>query len=513
MYNFRLISKIASVFLVVLSGGFFVIYNFKTESFLVDNSIEFLTEIKPSFNPKVENYYSDKCIDGKVDLRVNGDLNSSVITNEPISEISIKYFNIFTKKYFVTCVEPKVSPIELTNAEGKRSEYILMDELVIPNQVNDQFNGTITLRDSLGTPIWWLSPNSNPLKNLNLNFLRDPKLIDNGTKVLFVGSKSPALGTSLDGFYMVYDLKSHKVIKTYTGGKEKNSAGTLDFHDLQILPNGEAVAIRYAKRNDVDLSSIGISKGTEILDSEILILNEDGTEKKKISIMDLINPKEISTNQAPYFNSNNPPVDVIHTNSVEVVGDFVYISSRHLDAVHKLDLRDGSIVWKLGGNETTKYDLKVTNLYGAFNQMNNTIDLNHLFSGQHDVRLLDDGEISVFDNGTTVNRNPRVLVFKVNEKDKTATITKVITGSSQSTSYCCGSARELKDGAWLINWGGKFDQARGVLANGVSSTVLPNGVATRIMVRPMNVFSYRVIPYYLANQQLNLFRQDLINRN
>ncbi|MFM9129805.1 MAG: hypothetical protein ACKOMW_00895, partial [Actinomycetes bacterium] len=84
---------------------------------------------------------------------------------------------------------------------------------------------------------------------------------------------------------------------------------------------------------------------------------------------------------------------------------------------------------------------------------------------------------------------------------------------SQSTSYCCGSARELKDGAWLVNWGGKFDQARGVLANGVSSTVLPNGVATRIMVRPMNVFSYRVIPYYLANQQLNLFRQDLINRN
>lgn len=513
MNNFRLISWISSVFLLVLSGGFFAIYNFKTESFLVDKSIEFITEINPSFNPKVENYYSNKCIDGKVTLKVNTDLNSSIITKKPITEISIKYLNIFTKKYYVTCTEPRVSSIELTNAEGKRSEYILMDELVIPNQVNDQYNGTITLRDSLGTPIWWISPNSKPLKNLNLNFLRDPKLIDNGTKVLFVGSKSPALGTSLDGFYMVYDLKTHTIVKTYTGAKEKNNAGTLDFHDLQILPNGEAVAIRYAKRFDVDLSSIGIAKGIEILDSEILILNEDGTEKRKISIMDLIKPEEISINQAPYFNPNNPPVDVIHTNSVEVVGDFVYISSRHLDAVHKLDLRDGSIVWKLGGNATTEADLNVTNLYGAFNQMNNTIDLNHLFSGQHDVRMLDDGEISVFDNGTTANRNPRVLVFKINENDKTATITKVITGSSQSTSYCCGSARELKDGAWLINWGGKFDQARGVLANGVSSTVLPNGVATRIMVRPMNVFSYRVIPYYLTNEQLNLFRHDLINRN
>ncbi len=65
----------------------------------------------------------------------------------------------------------------------------------------------------------------------------------------------------------------------------------------------------------------------------------------------------------------------------------------------------------------------------------------------------------------------------------------------------------------MINWGGKFDPSRNTLANGVSSTVLPSGVATRIMVRPDNVFAYRVIPYYLNNEQLNLFRQDLINRN
>lgn len=501
------------MFVMALVTGFLVIYNFKTESFLNSSSIQFITKVKPSFNPKVENYSSNDCVNELLNIEIDKNLDSSIKTTYPVTEISIKYFNFFTKKYYVTCIEPRVSSIDITNAEGKRSEYILMDELVIPNQVNNQFNGTITLRDSLGTPIWWISPNSYPLKNLNLNFLRDPKLIDNGTKILFVGSTSPALGTSLDGFYMVYDLKLHKVVRTYTGAKDVNGGGTLDFHDLQLLPNGEAVAIRYAKRDDVDLSSIGILKGTEILDSEISILNNDGTEKKKISIIDAINPEEISINQSAYFNPNNPPVDVIHTNSIEVDGNYVYISSRHLDAIHKIDLRDGSIVWRLGGNSKTKYDLKVTNLYGAFNQMNNTIDLNHLLSGQHDVRVLENGEISVFDNGTTANRNPRVLVFKINEKENTATITKVITGSSQSTSYCCGSARELKDGSWLINWGGKFDPARGTLANGVSSTVLPNGVATRILVRPMNVFSYRVIPYYLRNEQISLFRQDLINRN
>ena len=36
--------------------------------------------------------------------------------------------------------------------------------------------------------------------------------------------------------------------------------------------------------------------------------------------------------------------------------------------------------------------------------------------------------------------------------------------------------------AWLVNWGEKLDQQRGTFAKGVSSTVLPNGVAIRILV-------------------------------
>ena len=504
---------IAASSLIFIAFAGYSIYTFRTERFLPNDSITFKSDISPVFNPKVENYFARNCEENKVQIEVDKDLNYQVSNSGPITTLSIKFLNFLTKEYFFTCIDPRVSTISLTNAEDKREEFVLMDDLVLPNQTNAEYSGTITLRDSLGTPIWWLSPNSPPIADLNLNFLRDPKLIDNNSKVLFVGSTSPALGTSLDGFYMVYDLKTHQIIKTYTGDKVPNGKGTLDFHDLQILPNSEAVAIRYARRSGVDLSSIGIANGLEILDSEIVVLNPDGTEKRKISIMDLINPKEIAVNQPAYYNPTVPPIDVIHTNSVEVVGDNVYISSRHLDAVHKINLKDGSIVWRLGGNSKTDKDLKVINLYGALNQFNNTISLDKLFSGQHDVRILKSGELSVFDNGTTGNRNPRVLVFKIDEKNMTAKITKVITGSSQSYSYCCGSARELKDGSWLINWGGKFDQSRNTLANGVSSTVLPSGVATRIMVRPANTFAYRVIPYYLDNQQLNLFRQDLINRN
>ena len=488
--------------------GYFA-FNFQTERFLDNNSIIFSKKAYPKFNPKVENYALDNCDDNNSKIEINPNLNSKIIEKGPITEISISYMGIFNKKYYLTCVDKRVSPISITNADGKRKEFNLMDTIVMAGQVNDQYNGTIVLRDSLGTPIWWMATNSKPLAKEGFVYLRDPKLIEGGNKVLFIGSKKPAGVFSSDGEYMVYNLLTHKVEKSYTGAQNLNAEGTLDFHDLQVFPNGEAVGIRYAKRTDVDLSKIGIPKGIEVLDSEIVFLNVDGTEKFKYSLLDRINIDEIATNQPAYYNPGAAPVDVIHSNSVEIAGDSVIISSRHLDAVHKMRISDGELIWKLGGHGKTKYDLDVVNEYGAFNQSNNTIDLNHLLSGQHDARVTSKGEVSIFDNGTTSNRNPRVLTFKIDEKNMKAKITQVITGSSQSISSCCGTARELEDGAWLINWGGKLDQQRGTFANGVSSTVLPNGVASRILVRPTNVFSYRVIPYYFSKPQIELFRKDL----
>jgi len=488
------------------------VFTFQTERLLNYNSIQFDSNIYPEFNPKVENYYASECLNNKVKISIDPNINYSLEFKNPITIVTVKYASIFAKKYYFTCVDSSVSPINVTNAEGKRNEFNLSDEIVFVGVANSQYSGTITLRDSLGTPIWWMSPKSKPIEKEKYIYLRDPKLIENGSKVLFVASKKSAGVYSSDGEYLVYDLRTHQVTKSYTGAAKANSEGTLDFHDLQITKNGEAVGIRYAKRTDVDLTALGIPKGIEVLDSEIVVLNADGTQKVKFSILDKIKKEEISVGQRAYFIPTVAPVDVIHANSVEVVGDAVIVSARHLDAIYKISLKDGSIIWKLGGNSNTKYDLQVTNLYGAFNQYNKTIDLNHLFSGQHDARVLPDGHLSVFDNGTTANRNPRVIVFKIDEKNKKATITKVITGSSQTISSCCGTARILKDGSWMINWGGKLDLQTGGFANSVSSTVLDNGVATRILVRPANVFSYRVIPYYLSKEQVNLFRKDLVQR-
>jgi len=457
------ILKYAFIILIGLGTFSYFAFNFQTERFLNKKSIEFSSAVFPKFNPKVINYGTYDCDNIGESVKLDPSLKADVSSQGVVTKITISYMSIFKKNYYLNCVDKRVSPISITNADGKRSEFNLMDTIVIQGQVNDQYNGTIVLRDSLGTPIWWLATNSPTIAAENFVYLRDPKLIEGGHKVLFVGSKKPAGVFSSDGEYLVYNL-------------------------------------------------LGIPKGIEILDSEIVFLNKDGTEKFKYSLLDRIDISEIATNQPAYYNPGAAPVDVIHSNSVEIAGDSVIISSRHLDAVHKMRISDGEIVWKLGGHGKTKYDLDVLNEYGAFNQSNNTIDLNHLLSGQHDARVTKDGGVSIFDNGTTSNRNPRVLTLSIDEKNMKAKITQVVTGSSQSISSCCGTARELKDGAWLVNWGGKLDQQRGTFANGVSSTVLPNGVATRILVRPTNVFSYRVIPYYLTSNQVNIFRNDLINR-
>ena len=505
-------NKILILFPLVLFATAFPAFNFQTEGFLSNQSINFSDNVFPKFNPKVVNYGTYKCDENDSGIKLDPKLSEEISNSGLVTKITISYFGVFKKNYYLTCVDRRVSPISITNAEGKRNEFNLMDSIVIQDQINDEYNGTIVLRDSLGTPIWWMATNSKPIAGEGYVYLRDPKLIEGGNKVLFVGSKEPGGGFSSDGEYLVYNLLTHKVEKSYTGAQSINLEGTLDFHDLQVFPNGEAVTIRYAKRTDVDLSSIGIPKGIEVLDSEIVFLNADGTEKFKYSLLDRIDISEIAINQPAYYNSSMAPVDVIHTNSIEIAGDSVIISSRHLDAVHKMRISDGELIWKIGGHSKTKYDLDVTNKYGAFNQSNNTIDFNQLLSGQHDARVTSDGEISIFDNGTTANRNPRVLVLRIDEKNMKAKISRVITGSSQSISTCCGSARQLKDGAWLVNWGGKVDQQRSTLANGVSSTTLPSGVETRILARPRNVFSYRVIPYYLTSDQINMFRNDLINR-
>ena len=103
------------------------------------------------------------------------------------------------------------------------------------------------------------------------------------------------------------------------------------------------------------------------------------------------------------------------------------------------------------------------------------------FGGQHDARLWN-GTLTVHDNAANLPRPPRAVRYAIDAKRRTATLLESVTDPRAPSSLCCGSARKLGDGNWLIGWGGVT----------TSSLLTPNGrLISRFTFE--EVFSYRTI--------------------
>jgi outer membrane protein assembly factor BamB len=117
------------------------------------------------------------------------------------------------------------------------------------------------------------------------------------------------------------------------------------------------------------------------------------------------------------------------------------ISSRHTDAVYGIDRASGAILWKLGGTPTGE-SLRVVG-----------DPANRLLGGPHDARVARDGRLTIYDNGKGRPRLPRVVFYRLDLKRRTATYLGQLNDPEVNESHCCGSARELPDGGWLVSWG------------------------------------------------------------
>jgi hypothetical protein len=125
--------------------------------------------------------------------------------------------------------------------------------------------------------------------------------------------------------------------------------------------------------------------------------------------------------------------------------------SSRTDAVYGIRRSTGEIAWKLGGSETPE-SLRVVG-----------DPARKLFGGQHDARIAADGSLSVYDNGKDRPRRPRVVFYRLDLERRTATYEGQLNDAGVRTSHCCGSARQLPDGGWLVSWGDnplvtRFDQ-------------------------------------------------------
>ncbi len=316
--------------------------------------------------------------------------------------------------------------------------------------------------DENATPVWWLTHARTQL---------DAKVLSNDD-VAFARGEATPFGHD-DTAYEIHRLDGTLVRTLQTVGADT------DHHDFQELGNGNYLLMSYKPRAHVDLSAHGGPADATVLDAEIQEVAPNGSVVWTWNSKDHIALAETG----PWWNTvrNGPAAlpgggtayDIVHMNAMEPDGDGLLISMRHTDAIYRIRRSDGAVLWKLGGTSTPQ-SLAVTG-----------DPLTPHFSGQHDVRRLADGSVTVYDNGTQVGRPPRAVRFQVNATAGTATWQEAVSDAEVPNSPCCGSARKLASGNWLVGWG--------ALTSPVIGEYTASG--SRVFkLRYPDVFSYRAAP-------------------
>ena len=324
--------------------------------------------------------------------------------------------------------------------------------------------------DHHGVPVWWLRPSEEVL-------FHDLRVIDGNIGYAEAGREGKGFNFE--------DPMAVRVIRP--DGRLVRSLQTVDsptdFHDLEQVGR-DYLFLTYRQRPHVDLSPYGGPEDATVLDSEIQRINRRGRLVWSWSSRDHIDLAESVVRPGKPLTGTAMPdgstvYDMTHINSVEPVGrDDLIISLRNTDAVYRISMRDGHIRWKLGGKRTPR-SLRVVG-----------DPADYPLGFQHDARLWR-GTVTVFDNGTDLGgdgyRPPRVVRYEIDTKRRRAILRERlrdprVTGES----LCCGSARKLGNGNWVVGWGGG--------TNGTMSVLTPRGRVISRLTIDDGFFSYRAVP-------------------
>ncbi len=285
--------------------------------------------------------------------------------------------------------------------------------------------------DHEGVPRWWYTPSTRALWG---------QVLEDGT-VSWARSFGDGYGLDPRMAHEVRSVSGEQLRTVRTRGE------IIDGHEFRELGNGNVLVDTYAPGTRVDLSRFGGPKRAAAVFAEIQEIDPEGevvwrwNSRKHIGLEEtgrwwrnvLSNAKRAD---------GSAIFDPVHVNSIEPRGaDEMVVSMRHTDAVYGIERSTGNVAWKLGGTETAQ-SLRVVG-----------DPAEKLFGGQHDARVSENGDVSVYDNGKDRPRRPRVVSYRLDLERGTATYLGQLNDPQVETSHCCGSARPLPGGGWLVSWG------------------------------------------------------------
>lgn len=413
-----------------------------TSGFAPTLAITAAPTLYPAFDPAVSDYVT-RCSDKPVTVTVAAPLATKVAINgapgrdgpftQNVALTTGKSFafsttvGALTTTFHVRCL-PDDFPKWTYSRPGTPSAHFY---ITTPQGVLDAAGGTagryVAIFDNRGTPVWWQAAAG----------AMDAKLLPNGQLGWAKLTAAPVFEThALDGTL------------THTW----NTVGMpSDFHEFQLLPNGNALIGSYPPRaGTVDLSPYGgPSTNATPIDGEIQEVKPDGTLVWSWNTKDHIDLSATAPSWRGYVYGLANPVsggrfgfDWAHLNSFQETGNTIVVSFRHLNAVYGINRTDGSIIWKLGGTTTPESLTVVGDPESS------------PLGGQHYAHVLADGTLTLHDNNTNEAAPPRAVRYRLDLAAKTATLVESVADPDVTASPCCGSAAKLGDGSWLMSWGG-----------------------------------------------------------
>ena len=273
-------------------------------------------------------------------------------------------------------------------------------------------------------------------------------ILDNSGNVLFERSTWPAFAQGFkpqpNGRFTYFDADPSK-LKFYAldsnfvlrdSFEAKNGYNT-DGHELLFLPDG-GYALLAETNEQVNMSHIVKDGDTSTTVVEGIIQEFDAN---KNLIFEWKTRDHFALSDPTHENFAQPFLDFTHCNSIDYDHDSTFLlSSRHLDEVTKIDRETGNIIWRWGGKNN------------QFTFVNDSL----IFSHQHAVRRLPNGNITMFDNGTfhnTAQPFSRAVEYRLDEKAKTATQVWEYHHSPEVYAKAMGYMQRLENGNSLIGWG------------------------------------------------------------
>jgi hypothetical protein len=335
-------------------------------------------------------------------------------------------------QHFVSRPDLRPVPVSvLTAARHAAPGYVFL----APKKEVDQAGPLIL--DDRGQVVWF-----DPLSTHGVTDFRVQTYRGKPVLTWWQGQSDKGIG---NGHYVIMD-DHYRQVATVQAGNGLHG----DIHEFLVTPEDTALITVY-REMPYDLTPWGGAKQGKI-DEGVLQEIDIATGRVLFEWHSAahVDPAE-SYEPLP---KDESPWDYFHVNSIDPDGQGrLLVSARHTHAVYSIRKSDGTVLWRLGGK---KSDFRM----GPGTS----------FAWQHDARRQPDGTIRLFDNAESEPGKgaSKVLVLRVDEGRRTATLVRSFVRSPPLLSTSQGNAQLLPDGHVFVGWGSKpfateFDRAGNML--------------------------------------------------